>query len=269
MGTPLVPNHKVVPMFLFGSRRRRHKLLATPLDPDTRALMHDAASITATLPRALVPAHEGAVQVLLAEKHWEGAGGLELTDTMRLAIAGQAALLQLRPDADHFPDLDTVLVYPEAFVVDHEVHDEDGFVHGGEDELAGESWQRGVVILSWQDVTDESRRRDGYNVVLHEFAHQLDEQTGEAGGTPLLPDGEMAARWTEAFGAAYERHRTLCRRRREVLFDENAAENPAEFFATAIELFFEFPRDLAKEYPAVQGLLAEYLALDPATWIPG
>jgi len=252
-------------LFFFG-RRKRRKLLETPLGAEQRAVMHRAAPLTAILPPAYVARHEGAVQVLLAEKSWEGAGGLELTADMRLAVAGQAALLQLRDDADHYPGLDTVLVYPDAFVVDHEVVDEDGLVHGGEDELAGESWQRGVVILSWQDVTDEARRRDGYNVVLHEFAHQLDEQTGEADGAPLLPSGELQARWAKAFGKAYERHGKLLRRRREVLFDDNAAENPAEFFATATEVFFEFPRDLAREYPAVHAVLAEYLGLDPAAW---
>ncbi|MCP4571311.1 MAG: zinc-dependent peptidase [bacterium] len=252
-------------MFFFRGRKRR-KLLETPLDANQRALMHRTAPLTAVLPPAYVPRHEGAVQVLLEEKSWEGAGELDLTPEMRMAVAGQAALLQLRQDADHYPGLDTVLVYPNAFVVDHEVMDEDGLVHGGEDELAGESWQRGVVILSWQDVTDEARRRDGYNVVLHEFAHQLDEEAGAADGAPLLATGDLQSRWADAFGSAYERHTKLLRRRREVLFDDNAAENPAEFFATAVEVFFEFPRDLAREYPAVHAVLAEYLGLDPAAW---
>jgi len=252
-------------VFLFKGRRRR-RLLATPLAAEDRALMHRLAPLTAALPADVRPRHEGAVQVLLAEKHFEGAGGLEITREMRLAIVGLAALLQLRPGADFYPGLDTILVYPEAFVVDHDLEDEHGFVHGGEDELAGESWQRGVVILSWSDVADEARGREGYNVVLHEFAHQLDEQTGEADGAPLLDDPALAARWAETFGAAYERHRKLCRRRREVLFDEDAGENPAEFFATAVELFFEYPRDLKAKYPAVHATLAAWLQLDPAEW---
>jgi Mlc titration factor MtfA (ptsG expression regulator) len=253
------------PVF-FGRSRRRKRLLQTPLDEGARALMHRVAPLTAALPADLRPRHEGAVQVLLAEKSFEGAGDLDPDHEMRLAIAGQAALLQLRPDADHFPDLDTVLVYPDAFVVEHERYDEDGLVHEGPDELAGESWQRGVVILSWRDVTDEAARRDGYNVVLHEFAHQLDEQTGAADGLPLLPTAALAARWAEVFPAAFARHGRLCRRRREVLFDADAAENAAEFFATAVELFFEYPTDLAAEYGDVYAVLVEYLAVDPAAW---
>lgn len=252
-------------MFFFRGRKRR-KLLVTPLTSEQRTAMRGAAPLTAVLPPDLAARHEGAVQVLLGEKSWEGARGFELTEEMKLAIAGQAALLQLRDEADHFPGLDTVLVYPDVFVVDHEVVDEHGLVHEGEDELSGESWQRGVVILAWQDVTDEARRRDGYNVVLHEFAHQLDEQTGDADGAPLLASGDLQARWADAFGEAYEKHERLLRRRREVLFDDNAAENPAEFFATAVELFFEFPRELAAEYPRVHNVLAEYLGLDPAAW---
>lgn len=252
-------------MLLFRGRRRR-KLLSTTLSLVQRRLMHVAAPLCAALPEELVSRHEGIVQVLLAEKHFECAGGLVLTESMRLSIAGQAALLQLRSDADYFPGLDTVLIYPESFFVDQCEADENGFVHEGADERAGESWQRGAVVLSWQDVEQESVRRDGYNVVLHEFAHQLDDQSGEADGTPLLGTPELVARWPAAFQAAFGRHRRNLRRRREVLFDADAAESPSEFFATAVELFFELPRDLKREFTDIYLLLAEYLELDPADW---
>lgn len=261
------PDPEANAVFLFKGRRRR-KLLQTPLTAADRELMHRLAPLTAVLPVDLRPRHEGAVQVLLSEKHFEGAAGFAVSHEMELAVAGLAALLQLHPAADYYPGLDTVLIYPEAFVVDHEVMDEDGFVHEGEDELAGESWQRGVVVLSWQDVALEAGGQDGYNVVLHEFAHQLDEQTGEADGTPLLADAALAPRWTEAFTAAFARHLKLLKRRREVLFDRDAAESPAEFFATAVELFFTYPADLRAEYPEVHGVLAAWLELDPAAW-PG
>lgn len=256
-------------MFFLRGRRRK-KLLTTALDPEQRRELHAAAPLCARLPGALRPRHEGIVQVLLAEKHFEAAGGQELDPAQILAIAGQAALLQLRQGADFYPGLDTVLVYPDTFVVRDEQPDESGFlVHEGPDERAGESWQRGVVVLSWQDVDHESRHRDGYNVVLHEFAHQLDEQDGGADGTPLLPTTALTERWPEVFQAAFERHQKRLRRRRPILFDDNAAESPAEFFATAVELFFELPRDLRAEYGDVYAVLAEYLEVDPATWGPG
>lgn len=252
-------------MFLFRGRRRR-RLLQTPLVADQRTLLRESVPLCAALPASLRPRHEGVVQLLLAEKHFEGAGELEITDAMRLAIAGQAALLQLRQGADYYPGLDTILVYPDVFVVDVHEPDEHGLVHEGPDERAGESWQRGVVVLSWQDVARESARRNGYNVVLHEFAHQLDDQSGEADGTPLLSSTELAALWPEVFQTAFELHQRQLRRGREVLFDADSAESPTEFFATAVELFFEFPYDLRRAYPAVYSLLANYLELDPARW---
>lgn len=255
-------------MFLLKGRRRR-RLLATPLTASQRELLASLAPLCAALPQPLRARHEGVVQILLAEKHFEAAGGLELEEAMPLAIAGQAALLQLREAADFYPGLETVLIYPEAFEVELSEPDEHGFVHEGRDERAGESWQRGVVVVSWRDAEREAARRDGYNIVLHEFAHQLDDQTGEADGTPRLPDADFAARWREAFQTAFERHRRALRRRRELLFDADAAESPTEFFATAVELFFELPAELAQEFPAVHAVLAEFLELDPARWPPG
>jgi Mlc titration factor MtfA (ptsG expression regulator) len=252
---------------VFFRGRKRKRLLSRPLTDAQRALLQAAAPLCAALPEALRARHEGIVQVLLAEKHFEGAGGFALREEHALIVAGQAALLQMHAGADYFRGLDTVLIYPEAFVVRDPQPDPDGFVvHEGDDERAGESWQRGAVVLSWQDVDRESRERDGYNVVLHEFAHQLDEQDGGADGTPLLPSRELVEQWPEVFQAAFETHQRALRRRRPVLFDDNAAESPAEFFATAVELFFEYPRDLGRAFPDVYRLLAEYLELDPASW---
>jgi Mlc titration factor MtfA (ptsG expression regulator) len=225
--------------------------------------MHIAAPLTGRLRGDVAARHEGVVQVLLAEKSYEGVGALDLTAAMRLAVAGQAALLQLREGADFYPDLDSIVLYPESFVVNHERVDDDGLVHAGDDELSGESWSRGAVVLAWADVDHEARHRDGYNVVLHEFAHQLDDQTGTADGMPLLPDAASVAAWGAAFQAAFDRHRKLLRRDRHVLFDDNAAESPAEFFATAVELFFELPDDLAAAYGDVYACLSRWLELDP------
>jgi MtfA peptidase len=251
----------------FTRKRRRGQLLASPLPAEAEAVVRAKVPLYRRLPDDRRPRLQGAMQVLLAEKHWEGCDGLQVTEEMRLMVAAQAALLQLRPEADHFPGLDTVLLYPETFVVAHPTQDEHGFVTEGEDELAGESWQRGVVILSWHDVLTDTRKvGDGYNVVLHEFAHQLDDEYGGgADGAPRLPRA-LASRWATAFAGAYERHQKRLARRREVLFDADAAQDPAEFFATAVELFFELPRDLKQEYAEVYGVLADYLHVDPATW---
>ncbi|MCB1182289.1 zinc-dependent peptidase [bacterium] len=249
-------------MFFFG-RRRRGKLLATPLDPGRRTLLHRVAPLCARLRGELAARHEGVVNVLLAEKNFETAEGLVLTDEMRLAVAGQAALLQLHEGAEYYPGLASIILYPESFTVRHERWGDDGLVHEEPDDLSGESWAQGTVVLAWSDVRHEARKRDGYNVVLHEFAHQLDDRTGEANGTPLLRDAASLGAWHAAFEEAFGAHRRLLRRDRHLLFDKNAAESPAEFFATAVELFFEFPAELAETYPAVFACLAGWLELDP------
>ncbi len=254
-------------MFFFGKKRKRPRLLAEGLPDQAWQEATSRLPLLRRLPAELAPPLRGAARVLMAEKHFEGCGGLQLTPEMPLLICCQAALLQLHPDADYFPGLDTILVYPEAFVVRHAVEDEHGIVSEQPDELAGESWQRGSVILSWQDILDETAEPEaGYNVVLHEFAHQLDEQSGHADGVPLLAAPGLSGRWADAFTRAYDRHRRSLRRRGEVLFDDNAAESPAEFFATAVELFFTLPRDLRHEFGDLYAVLAEHFAVDPAGW---
>ncbi len=253
-------------MFFF-RRNRRPDLLASRLGEKDWLRLLDQAPLLRRMPPVLQGKVQGVARLLMAEKNFEGCGGLELEGDMVPIICAQAALLQMGPGADYYPGLDSVLVYPEAFVVEHPRVDEGGFVSEYEEELAGESWQRGAVILSWQDVHRESLDPGaGYNVVLHEFAHQLDDQTGEADGTPLLGDPDLVRRWQEAFSEAFERHGAALAADRHVLFDDNAAESPAEFFATAVELFFTLPGDLRSEFPAVYGVLGDHLGLDPATW---
>jgi Mlc titration factor MtfA (ptsG expression regulator) len=254
-------------MFFFGKKRKRPRLLAEGLSEAAWQQATSRLPLLRRMPDDLAGPVRGAARILLEEKHFEGCGGLELTGDMPLLICCQAALLQLHPEADYFPGLDSILIYPEAFVVRHAVEDEHGIVSEEPDELAGESWQQGSVILSWQDILDETAEPEaGYNVVLHEFAHQLDEQSGHADGVPLLAAPGLSGRWADAFTRAYDRHRRSLRRRGEVLFDDNAAESPAEFFATAVELFFTLPRDLRHEFGDLYAVLAEHFAVDPAAW---
>lgn len=253
-------------MFFF-RKPKRAQLLRTPLTPDQAAYVAGHVRLLRVVPAALRERLAGVTQVLLAEKHFEGCQELRVTPPMKLTVMAQAALLQLGPHADYFPGLDSVLIYPEGFWVDHPREDETGLVCEDPEELAGESWQQGAVILSWADVEQDLQEpRAGYNVILHEFAHQLDDQTGTADGTPLLADAGLAARWTAAFGPAFDRHRKRAGRGREILFDADAAESPAEFFATAVELFFTLPRDLKQEYGAIYAVMAEHFGVDPAGW---
>jgi Mlc titration factor MtfA (ptsG expression regulator) len=166
-----------------------------------------------------------------------------------------------------FAGLRQVLVYPGAFVVDRTATDPAGLAREERRVLAGESWQQGQVILSWDDVLEGAADPDdGRNVVIHEFAHQLDQESGRANGAPFLGRRERYARWSAVLGAEYEALRQRLARGEPGLIEPYAATDPAEFFAVASELFFEQPAALAAGHPALYGELSRYYCVHPLTW---
>jgi Mlc titration factor MtfA (ptsG expression regulator) len=207
----------------------------------------------------------GDIQVFLAEKRFYGQDGLEVTDLMRLAIAAQACLLQLNLQTRYYPDFTSILVYPDAFVAVETAHD--GLLESTHRHVrSGESWYRGPVILSWADLREDlDHGGDGHNVVLHEFAHKLDEQDGLVDGAPEL-DAAQARRWPTLFQREYERLERALARGEHTLLDPYAASAPAEFFAVAVETFFECGPALEQHHPELYAALHEFFALDPARW---
>ena len=255
-------------MFRFLRRRRRRTLRASPFPDAWRAILERRVPLWRRLPEEDRRELEGHVQVLLAEKHFEGAGGLVLTDEIRVVIAAQAAVLLLHRETDYFPGLYSIVVYPAGFVVP--VRDEDGgIVTEGTDDRLGESWSAGVIVLSWDGVRHGvADSGDGENLVLHEFAHQLDDEGGDADGVPLLARGHDGARWAQVLGVEFERLRDADDRGEHTLLDPYGAETPAEFFAVATEYFFERPAELETEHPELYGELRRYFRQDPARWPP-
>jgi len=206
-------------------------------------------------------------QVLLAEKPFIGCAGLVVDDEMRVLIATQAALLLLNRRAGYFPNLRQVLVYPGAFVVDRTATDPGGLARDERRVLAGESWQQGQVILSWDDVlAGAADPDDGRNVVIHEFAHQLDQEGGRANGAPLLGRRERYARWAAVLGGEFAALQQRLARGDSGLIEAYAATDAAEFFAVVSELFFERPAALAAAHPALYGELKGYYRSDPLSW---
>jgi Mlc titration factor MtfA (ptsG expression regulator) len=204
--------------------------------------------------------------MFLHEKPVHGASGLEVDDHMRVSIAVQACLVVLNLGLDYYRGWVEIIVYPGEFLARFEFTDEDGVVHEVEEAMSGESWERGPVILSWQDAR-EGGAGDGYNVVIHEFAHKIDMLNGPPDGFPPLPADMTRAAWTAAFTEAYE---DFCRRVDagvELPLDDYAAENPAEFFAVASEGFFECPSELRRCYPDVYAQLQCFYRQDPASRI--
>jgi hypothetical protein len=254
-------------MLNFLKQKRRRKLREKPFpDAWVRWLARNFPVYT-HLPEEDRRELHGHTHVLLAEKRFEGCGGLKLTDEMRVTIAAQAALLLLHRDTDYYPRLHSILVYPTEYTVDVEEVDSAGIVTEFADDRTGETWEQGSLVLSWDDTLVGGRDlEDSYNVVLHEFTHQLDLENGEIDGAPRLGRKENHERWARVFGKAYERFCDDVDRDRDTLLDPYGADDPGEFFAVAVESFFETPREFQKTYPEVYRELSAYFRQNPASW---
>jgi Mlc titration factor MtfA (ptsG expression regulator) len=271
---------------------RRQAWASRPFPQAWRTILRRRVPLYRQLPPDLQQQLRRRILVFLAEKPFLGCAGLVVTDEMRVTIAAQASLLRLNRDGALFPELKQILVYPGAFAVDR-VHAAPGGVLREERRaLAGESWQQGQVILSWQDVLEGARiPDDGHNVVLHEFAHQLDQETGPANGAPLLPSRAAHARWAEVMSREFAglqariRAREAARARVQAewswfgaapeavpppepvdLISDYGATNEAEFFAVVTEVFFEQADALADRHPALFAVLRDYYRVDPRNW---
>jgi len=205
-------------------------------------------------------------EAFLAEKEFSTAGGLELTDEICVAIAAQGCLPILQLGLSAYRDWVGIVVYPDEFAVSRRIEDENGVVHEFDDVLSGEAWEGGPLIISWHDV---QLAGDGYNVLIHEFAHKLDMLNGEVDGVPALHSGLGDDEWRTTLFAAYD---DFCRRvdsGEETLIDPYASDDPGEFFAVLSEIFFEQPDLLHREYPALYQLLRRYYRQDPLARLPG
>jgi Mlc titration factor MtfA (ptsG expression regulator) len=252
-------------------RRRRDKkraqLREQPFPSEWEHVLERDIPFYKQLPGADRDELKGHILVFLAEKNFEGCDGFQVTDAVRVTVAAFACLLLLHRDTDYYPQMKTILVYPTTFLVDVAEARDDWVVDEYEDDLAGESWDYGPVLLSWDDVVaGMSDDTDGYNVVVHEFAHQLDLENGEVDGVPRLSSKEDYRAWATAFGNAYERFVDDVDAGRRTALDEYAAEGPSEFFAVAVEAFFEIPVRLQARYADVYAALERYFRQDPARW---
>jgi Mlc titration factor MtfA (ptsG expression regulator) len=214
----------------------------------------------------------------LSGKNISGAQGIEITDLMRVQIAAQASILVLELGVQNYEGWREIIVYPSQFVPEREVVDEAGVVHTTRDPLAGEAWLGGPVVLSYEDVarsSDPDFAADGYNVVIHEFAHKLDMLNGAPNGFPPLHRGMDRDTWKQVFMQAYL---AFCKAsdqaEKRAPYDRGAAldalpldpyasESPAEFFAVISEAFFEIPDVVAEAFPDVFEQLKLFYRQDP------
>lgn len=248
-------------------RWRRARLVQQPFPERWRRVLRRRMPAYARLPAPLQRRLRQRIQVFVAEVPFIGCAGLTVTDEMRVLVAAQAGLLTLNRPPGGFNALREVLLYPGAFVVDRIATDPLGLQREDRRVLAGESWQRGQVILSWDDVLrGAADPDDGRNVVLHEFAHQLDQESGPANGAPFLGRRERYARWSQVLGSAFADLQRRVAWGEASVIDAYGAGEPAEFFACAVEAFFERPAALAAEQPALYAELSGHFRVDPRAW---
>jgi Mlc titration factor MtfA (ptsG expression regulator) len=251
-------------MFDFWKKRRREALRAAPFPEPHRVIMHRNVPYVQSLGQDDRTELEALVQVFLAEKSFEGAGGLEMTDEIRVTIAAQACLLLLHRDTNMYPELDSIVVYPHAYRAAGQRLE--GVVVIDEDQVRlGESWSRGTVVLAWDHVQrGASLASDGHNVVLHEFAHQLDAEDGNVDGAPALGRRARYAAWAKVLGAEFEELSSRIHTGRPSDIDPYGATSPPEFFAVVTEMFFERPIALRARHPELYEELRGFYLQDPA-----
>lgn len=252
-------------MFSFFKEHRRNALRRQPFPHSWAEFVARNVPYVETLREVEREELHGHIQVFLAEKRFEGCGGLSITDEIRVTVAAQACILLLHRNTDYYPELASILIYPSAYVVSGSRRTPDGLVAEGSQARLGESWVRGVVVLAWDNVlAGAADIHDGHNVVLHEFAHQLDQESGAGNGAPPLPHRSTYVAWARVLGHEYDRLVREAGRNHRTLIDQYGATNPAEFFAVVTETFFEKPRALRARHVDLYRQLQEFYRQDPA-----
>ncbi len=250
----------------FMRNARRNSLAAAPFPEAWECIIVKNVSLYNRLPEPLKHQLRSLVNVFLAEKQFEGCAGLEITDEIRVTIAAQACMLLLNRKVTYFRKLRQILVYPHTYVA--KVVSSDGRVTiDGQSVRLGESWQNGPVVLAWDSVKGGTTNiTDARNVVLHEFAHQLDQEDGTADGAPILEKWSSYGPWARVLGQEFEALQTKTRKRRRSVIRQYGATHPAEFFAVATETFFEKPKQMNRRHRELYEELKDYYKLDPLTW---
>lgn len=256
-------------IFNWFKNRRRARILATSFPDHWNQLICDNLIHDQFLTSPQREKLRRLIQIFVAEKNWEGCGGLTMTDEIKVCIAAQACLLVVGMEEDQFFDhVLSILVYPTGYVAGGTHTTSHGVVLEGGQPRLGEAWWRGPVVLSWAEALAGGRKETpGHNLVLHEFAHQLDMLNGRiTDGTPPLKTRAEYDRWISVLGPEFERLVENCRHGYRGFIDCYGATNPAEFFAVITETFFERPNSLQLHHQDAYDVLRDYYCLDPVQW---
>ncbi|UCF99415.1 MAG: zinc-dependent peptidase [Spirochaetaceae bacterium] len=248
-------------MNIFRPARRRHLVLTNLIEADWLWLL-EHHPILSGLDTTDLERLKELVVLFLEKKTFEEADGLNMMDAMKAVIAIQACLPILNLGLSWYRNWKTIVVVPKRFTQNRRQVDRSGVVHEWKEQDIGQSWNKGPVVLSWEDVED-SGWADGFNVVIHEAAHRLDLLDGAINGRPELHAGMSPQFWRDVFLAAFQDLEHRIRRGLRTAVDPYALENAGEFFAVVSELFFEQPNFLQREYPDVHDLLVQFYRQDP------
>jgi len=257
---------------LIGKRALRNRRLkqsaAMPFPDEWERILERNISLYRYLPDALREQFHNDIKIFITEKHFEGLGGLELTDEIKVTIAAEASMLLLNRKNSDYSGLSSILVYPSAYVTKQNTAIGGGLYIEGQSVRLGESWLHGSVVLVWDNVRQGAMNfQDGHNVALHEFAHQLDQEDGIADGAPILEKRSSYATWARIMSKEYEQLRSNIEHHKKSIMDNYGATNPAEFFAVATETFFEKPGQMKKKAPDLYAELAGFYKVDPIEWL--
>lgn len=256
-------------MFGFTGLRRK-RLMRKQFPDEWVAILHRNVPLYRHLPADKQKKLHGLIHIFLHEKTFEGCSGLSITDEIRLTIASQACILMLGLEniSAFYPDLRSILVYPHHYAAPVKEVLEGGFVEEGLENRNGESWSHGTIVLAWDEVRrGASDYRDGYNLVLHEFAHHLDYEYGAT--RPIddsIKDDHFLA-WARVLSNEYQDFLQELAQKQETLFDEYGSKNIAEFFAVVTECFFEKPEELNYSHPELYRHLTLFYQQDPLKYM--
>jgi hypothetical protein len=257
-----------VMFFPWTRTRRRQKLLEETFPYPWQQVLNRHVRHFQYLNTAQRQRLEGIIQIMIAEKDWAGGSGFQLTDEIKVTVAGYAGVMTLGLDEPYYFDrLKTIIVYPGTYVP-HRSHFENYSQFDPLSPRLGESWHRGPVILSWAEIGGSEKQRPGHNLVIHEFAHHVDGLDGAVDGIPMIVDRRQNRTWYRVTEHEFERLIHDAVHGEATLLDRYGASNRAEFFAVASECFFERPHALRERHAELYKVLADFYCQDPALWLP-
>lgn len=256
---------------MFGfTKRRRKRLMQQEFPEEWLHILTKTVPYYRHLPEDKKKKLRGLINIFLDEKTFEGCGGLEITDEIRVTIAAQACILMLGLEnlSSFYPELRSILVYPRRYFARTKQHYDGGIIKEGVESRYGESWSHGSIVLAWDEVKQgASDYRDGQNLVFHEFAHHLDYEYGATQQIEESANNSSFLAWARVLSTEYESFLDDLRSRQETLFDEYGAENMSEFFAVITECFFEQPRELKHAHPELYEQLTIFYQQDPLQYL--